>query len=98
MAKGSHDMTKGNIFTHIILYAIPMILGNFLQLTYNMADSVIIGKLLGENSLAACSASNQLMTLMILGASGLGMGASIIMARLYGAKEYDKLKREFATT
>lgn len=98
MAKGSHDMTKGNIFTHIILYAIPMILGNFLQLTYNMADSVIIGKLLGENSLAACSASNPVMTLMILGASGLGMGASIIMARLYGGKEFDKLKREFATT
>ena len=98
MAKGSHDMTKGNIFIHIILYAVPMILGNFLQLTYNMADSIIIGKLLGENALAACSASNPVMTLMILGASGLGMGASIIMARLYGAKEFDKLKREFATT
>ncbi len=91
-------MTKGNIFVHIIVYAIPMILGNFLQLTYNMADSVIIGKLLGENALAACSASNPVMTLMILGASGLGMGASIIMARLYGAKEFAKLKREFATT
>ena len=98
MAKSSHDMTKGNIFTHIIMYAIPMILGNFLQLSYNMADSVIIGKMLGEDPLAACSASNPIMTLMILGASGLGMGASIIMARLYGGKEYDKLKREFATT
>lgn len=91
-------MTKGNIFVHIILYAIPMILGNFLQLTYNMADTVIIGKFLGEDDLAACSASNPIMTLMILGASGLGMGASIIMARLYGGKEHDKLKREFATT
>lgn len=98
MAKSSHDMTKGNILIHIIRYAIPMILGNYLQLTYNLADSVIISKFLGENSLAACSASNPVMTLMILGASGLGMGASIIMARLYGGKEYGKLKREFAST
>ena len=53
----TRDMTKGNIFLHIILYALPMIFGNFLQLSYNMADSVIIGKLLGKNPLAACSAS-----------------------------------------
>lgn len=94
----SHDMTKGNIFRHIIIYAIPMILGNFLQLTYNMADSVIIGKFLGENALAAVSTSNPVMTIMVLGASGIGMGASIIIARLYGAEEYGKLKKEFATT
>lgn len=98
MSRSDHDMTKGNIFRHIVAYAIPMILGNFLQLSYNMADSVIISKLLGETPLAAVSAVNPIMTLMILGASGLGMGASIIIARLYGAEEYKKLKREYATT
>ena len=91
------DMTKGNIFSHIILYAIPMILGNYLQLTYNMADSIIIGKFLGEDSLASVSTVNPVMTLMVLGASGIGMGASIIIARLFGAEEYGRLKREFST-
>ncbi len=91
-------MTKGSIFLHIILYALPMILGNYLQLTYNMADSIIIGKFLGEDSLAAVSTVNPIMTLMVLGASGIGMGASIIIARLFGAEDYKRLKREFSTT
>lgn len=90
-------MTKGNIFGHIILYAVPMILGNFLQLTYNMADSIIIGKYLGQDSLASVSTVNPVMTLMVLGASGIGMGASIIISRLFGAEEYSRLKREFST-
>ena len=91
-------MKKGSIFLHIILYALPMILGNYLQLTYNMADSIIIGKFLGEDSLAAVSTVNPIMTLMVLGASGIGMGASIIIARLFGAEDYKRLKREFSTT
>lgn len=94
----TRDMTRGNIFLHIILYAIPMILGNYLQLTYNMADSIIIGKFLGSDSLAAVSLVNPVMTLMVLGSSGIGMGASIIIARLFGAEEYKRLKREFSTT
>ncbi|MCQ2467993.1 MAG: MATE family efflux transporter [Clostridia bacterium] len=93
-----YDMTKGSITRHIIAYAIPMILGNILQLTYNAVDSMIISKFIGENALAAVSTSNPVMTIMILGASGVGMGASIIISRLYGADEKDKIKREFSTT
>ena len=91
-------MTKGNITRHIIAYAIPMILGNILQLTYNAVDSMIISKFIGENALAAVSTSNPIMTIMILGASGVGMGASIIISRLYGAGERERVKREFSTT
>lgn len=91
-------MTKGSITRHIIAYAIPMILGNILQLTYNAVDSIIISKFIGDTALAAVSTSNPIMTIMILGASGVGMGASIIISRLYGADEKDKVKREFSTT
>ena len=91
-------MTKGNITRHIIAYAIPMILGNILQLTYNAVDSMIISKYIGETALAAVSTSNPIMTIMILGASGIGMGASIIISRLYGAGEKERVKREFSTT
>ena len=96
--KNSHDMTQGSVFRHIIAYAVPMILGNMLQLTYNAVDSIIIGKYTGETGLAAVSTSNPIMTIMILGASGIGMGASIIISRLFGGGELKKLKREFSTT
>ncbi len=92
------DMTRGGIGRHLIRYAVPMVLGNMMQLTYNAVDSVIIGKTLGEDALAAVSTANPIMTIMILGASGIGIGASVIMSRFYGAKELERLKREFSTT
>ncbi len=92
------DMTQGSLIRHLITYAIPMIMGNILQLTYNAVDSIIIGKCLGENALAAVSTSNPIMTIMILGASGIGIGASVIISRLFGAGEFKVLKKEFATT
>ena len=91
-------MTRGSIGGHLIRYAVPMILGNLLQLSYNAADSVIIGKCLGEDALAAVSSSNPIMTIMVLGASGLGIGASVIMSRCYGAGDRRGLRREFSTT
>ncbi len=92
------DMTRGNISGHLLAYAVPMILGNFLQLTYNAADSMIIGKCLGETALAAVSTANPIVTMVVLGASGIGIGASVLISRYYGAKDFDKLKREFSTT
>lgn len=92
------DMTKGGIVRHLLSYTVPMILGNLMQLTYNAADSVIIGKTLGEDALAAVSTANPIMTIMILGASGIGIGAGVIMSRFYGAGDGEKLKREFSTT
>lgn len=92
------DMTRGNISHHLLRYAIPMIFGNILQLTYNAVDSIIIGKFLGENALAAVSISNPIMTIMVLGSSGIGIGASVIMSRFYGAGDMRQLKREFSTT
>ncbi len=92
------DMTQGSLFKHLITYAIPMIMGNIMQLTYNAVDSVIIGKYLGENALAAVSTSNPIMTIMILGASGIGIGSSVIISRLFGSGDLKNLKKEFATT
>ena len=92
------DMTEGSLRRHIIKYAVPMILGNIMQLTYNAVDSVIIGKFLGEQALAAVSISNPVMTLLILGASGIGIGASVLLSRFYGAGDLERLKRGFSTT
>ncbi|MBO2517346.1 MAG: MATE family efflux transporter, partial [Clostridiales bacterium] len=92
------DMTQGSIPKHLLSYALPMIAGNIMQLTYNAADSVIIGKHLGKEALAAISTSNPVMTVMILGASGMGIGASVLISRFHGAHDEKKLKKEFSTT
>lgn len=94
----AEDMTRGSLRRHLLRYAVPMILGNLLQLTYNAADSVIIGKYLGENALAAVGTSNPVMTLMVLGASGMGIGASVLMGGFYGAGDEKSLRKEFSTT
>ena len=91
-------MTEGSIARHLVAYAQPLILGNFFQLTYNAVDSIIIGKFAGEGALAAVSAANPVMTFVILGVSGISIGASVLMSRFYGAGDNDALRREVATT
>lgn len=91
-------MTQGSIARHLLAYALPLILGNFFQLTYNAVDSIVIGKFAGERALAAVSAANPVMTIVILGVSGISLGASVLMSRFYGAGDEDALRREAATT
>ena len=91
-------MTQGSIARHLIAYALPLILGNLFQLTYNAVDSIVIGKFAGENALAAVSAATPVMTIVILGVSGVSIGASVLMSRFYGAGDEDALRREVATT
>ena len=94
----TRKMTGGSIARHLIAYALPLILGNFFQLTYNAVDSIIIGKFAGENALAAVSAANPVMTIVILGVSGISIGASLLMSRFFGAGQEELLRREAATT
>ncbi|MBQ4265026.1 MAG: MATE family efflux transporter [Clostridia bacterium] len=95
---GVRRMTEGPIARHLLSYALPLILGNLFQLTYNAVDSIIIGKFAGEGALAAVSAANPVMTIVILGVSGISIGASVLMSRFFGAGEEEKLRREVATT
>ena len=64
-------MTKGAITPLLIRFTIPLVLGNLFQLTYNAADSIIVGKFVGEEALAAVGTSNPLMTLAILFINGM---------------------------
>lgn len=93
-----NDMTRGSITRHLLAYAIPMVLGNFFQLAYNAVDSIVVGKVAGQHALAAVSAANPVMTIVILGVSGISIGASVLMSRFYGAGDEEKLRRELATT
>ena len=91
-------MTEGSISRKIILFAIPLFLGNLFQLTYNAVDSIIVGHFVGKEALAAVGICNPVSTLMILFLNGLCMGASILMGIQYGAKDYETLHRQISTT
>lgn len=82
----------------MIRFSIPLILGNLFQLTYNAVDSIIVGRFAGEEALAAVGTANPIMNIVILGITGLCIGASVLMSEFYGAGTIDKLKEEVATT
>lgn len=92
------DMTTGKITLPLITFTIPLVLGNLFQLTYNAADSVIVGHYVGESALAAVGTSAPLMNIVLLLISGLCMGASILMSAQYGSKDYELLSRQISTT
>lgn len=92
------DMTKGNIPKHLVNFSIPLILGNLLQLTYNAVDSIIVGKFSGTDALAAVGTANPVMNIVILGITGICIGASVLMSEFFGAKRYEDLKKEISTT
>ena len=79
------DMTSGAITPLLIKFTIPLVLGNLFQLTYNAADSIIVGKFVGEDALAAVGTSNPLMTLAILFINGMCLGAGILVSTAFGA-------------
>ena len=81
----------------LILFALPMIIGNLFQQTYTMADSAIVGRLVGEQALAAVGASYSLTNIFICVAIGGGIGASVIVSRYFGAKEYNNMKLAVCT-
>lgn len=92
------NMTSGSIYRHLLAYAIPLIFGNFLQLTYNAVDSILVSKGAGVAALSAVSVSNPVSVLLVQSISGLGIGASVYMSKFYGAGEGEKLKRSLSTT
>ena len=92
------DMTEGNIPKHLISYSIPLILGNLFQLTYNAVDSIIVGRFIGKEALAAVGVSSPVMNIIILGISGICIGASVLMSNFFGAKKEELIKKEMVTT
>lgn len=90
------DLTSGNITQSMLCLAYPLILGNLLQLGYNIADTLIIGQALGANALAAVGSSYTLMVFITSIFIGLCMGCSALFSMRYGAKDYELLKRSQA--
>ena len=92
------DLTKGSPAKLILLFTVPLLIGNVFQQFYNMIDMIIVGQTLGKNALAAVGATGSLTFLIIGFAQGLTAGLAIITAQRYGAKDYRGLKKSFAAS
>lgn len=90
------DLTKGKPSILILTFALPIFLGNLLQLTYSLIDTRIVGSFLGEDALAAVGATTTLSNLIIGFLFGLCNGFGILTAQYFGAKKMDRLRKSFA--
>lgn len=91
-------MTEGSIPGRLLGYAWPLVASNLFQLTYNAVDSVVVGQAVGKEALAAVGTSAPVTNLLVLGISGLCVGAGVIMSELFGKGNEKMLRRELATT
>lgn len=93
MSDSTHDLTKGGIAGPILTFALPLILGNMLQTLYNAADSIIVGRFVGPEALAAVGSAYSLMTFLTSLMIGLSMGAGIVFSYLFGEGNMARLKK-----
>ena len=91
------DMTKGSIVRSLVSYTIPPVLGNLFQLAYNVVDSMIAGHFIGAGALAATGMASPVINILILGISGICIGAGVLMSNFFGSKDMARLKRELST-
>ena len=91
------SLTEGPISQALISFALPLLLGNLFQQLYNTADSLIVGNFLGSEALAAVSSSGNLIFLMVGLVNGVSMGAGVVIARYFGAKDYDRIQKTIHT-
>ncbi|MBR4881777.1 MAG: MATE family efflux transporter, partial [Clostridia bacterium] len=81
----------------MLLFAMPVFLSNVFQQLYNTFDAWCVGNYIGDNALAAVSSSGSLIFLLVGFFNGVAMGAGVVIARYYGAKEYDRLSSSVHT-
>lgn len=95
-SSSTKDMTLGEPLKLIFLYSIPLLLGNIIQQFYSMADTIIVGRLLGTEALAAVGTTGPMSFLVLGFVTGLTSGFAVISAQRFGAKDEDGLRRSVA--
>ena len=85
------DMCNGPVFTKLIAFAVPLILSGLLQLLFNAADIIVVGRFAGSDSLAAVGSTSSLINLLVNVFIGLSIGANVLVAPYYGARKLKDL-------
>lgn len=92
-----HSMMKGSIYKHLIVFAIPIVIGNIFQQLYNVVDAVVVGRFVGQDAFAAIGVASPIMGIAIFLMVGMCIGASVLMAQLFGADDHVNFKKEIST-
>ena len=98
MIDSKEDMTTGSVNSKIIMFAVPVFIGNLFQQLYNTVDSLIVGRFLNTDALAAVSSYGNLVFLCIGFFNGVSLGASVVIARYIGAKDKKNIENSVHTT
>ena len=92
------DFTQGGIMNRIVLFSVPMLIGNLFQQMYNLADAMIVGQFVGGKALAAVGSAGIFLGFLIALLMGLCTGASVVVSQFFGARQERQLKRTISTT
>ncbi|MCL2060202.1 MAG: MATE family efflux transporter [Oscillospiraceae bacterium] len=95
---GAQDMTNGVIWRKIAAFSIPLLLGNVMQQLYNTVDSIVVGRFVGDDAIAAVGASFPIMFMLSILFMGIATGTSIMVSQFFGAKDRDSLSKTIGTT
>ncbi|MBR4020597.1 MAG: polysaccharide biosynthesis C-terminal domain-containing protein, partial [Firmicutes bacterium] len=91
------DMTQGTPWKGLVLFAIPMLIGNIAQQLYSTVDSIIVGHFVGDNALAAVGSALPLLNLMLVLFIGISAGATIMVSQYFGARDKESLAATIGT-
>ncbi len=91
------DMTQGNIIRHIILFALPLLVGNIFQQLYNTVDTWVVGKFVSNEAYAAVGTVGPIINMLIGFFMGLSSGAGVVISQYYGAKRYEEVQKTVHT-
>ena len=97
-ATTTRDMTSGSILKQVILFSLPLMLGNVFQMLYNTVDSIVVGNFVGKEALAAVGATALIVNMLVFFFNGFSVGAGVVIARHFGARDMKKLHTAIETT
>ena len=95
--RSSNDMTTGSPWQKILIFTLPMLLGNIAQQLYNTVDSIVVGKYIGDNALAAVGSCGPIVNMLLVLFIGISAGASIMVSQYFGAKAREELSETIGT-
>ena len=94
----ARDMTQGSIVLQLVAFSLPLMLGNIFQMLYNTVDSVVVGNYVGTEALAAVGSTTMIVNIMVFFFNGFSTGASVVIARRFGARDRENLHIAIQTT
>lgn len=99
MAKSTaRDLTSGNIAKQILMFSLPLMLGNIFQMLYNTVDSIVVGNFVGTQALAAVGSTTMIVNLFVFFFNGFSIGAGVIISKYFGSGDHDRLHDAIETT